>query len=97
MHYLFPFFLYIYHICIPQAQVLTRGGCVTEFADPKLQGNYSVEAFDFTLHLALSCTALNQKRPSMEQVVKRLEQALLISTTKISSIETQVDNPFIPI
>ncbi|KAF7819612.1 putative receptor-like protein kinase [Senna tora] len=67
------------------ARALTRGGCITEFADPKLQGEYSEEAFDFTLHLALSCTALDRKRPSMEEVVTRLQEALLISTRNRNS------------
>ncbi|XP_061353741.1 probable receptor-like protein kinase At5g18500 [Gastrolobium bilobum] len=79
------------------AKVLTRGGSITEFADPKLQGEYSEEAFDFTLQLALSCTALNQQRPSMEQVVKRLEEALLISKGRmVSTTETPADNKSIP-
>ncbi|KAF8390386.1 hypothetical protein HHK36_024912 [Tetracentron sinense] len=62
------------------AKFLTRGGNITEFADPKLNGEYSVEAFDLTLKLALSCTSLKQQRPSMEQVVIGLEKALDIST-----------------
>ncbi|KAJ1379113.1 Serine/Threonine kinase family protein [Sesbania bispinosa] len=75
------------------AKTLTRDGSITEFADPKLQGDYSEEAFDFTLELALSCTALNQQRPSMEQVVKKLEEALLISKGwKVSTTETPEDN-----
>ncbi|XP_073221239.1 probable receptor-like protein kinase At5g18500 [Cicer arietinum] len=61
------------------AKSLSRNGSIAEFADPRLEGEYSEEAFDLTLHLALSCTALNQQRPSMEQVVKRLEEALFIS------------------
>ncbi|KAA8533137.1 hypothetical protein F0562_033330 [Nyssa sinensis] len=61
------------------AKVLTRGGNITEFSDPKLNGEYSVEAFELTLKLALSCTGLKQQRPSMEQVVSRLENALAIS------------------
>ncbi|XP_059650422.1 probable serine/threonine-protein kinase PBL1 [Cornus florida] len=63
------------------AKVLTRGGNITEFADSKLNGEYSVEAFAFILKLALSCTGPKQQRPSMEQVVARLEKALDISTT----------------
>ncbi|KAF8399276.1 hypothetical protein HHK36_015141 [Tetracentron sinense] len=62
------------------AKILTRGGNVKEFADPKLHGEYSTEAFDLTLKLALSCTTLKQQRPTMEQVVIRLEKALDIST-----------------
>ncbi|KAK2990843.1 hypothetical protein RJ640_016161 [Escallonia rubra] len=62
------------------AKMLTRGGNIAEFADPKLGGVYSVEAFELTLKLALSCTGLKQQRPSMEQVVVRLDKALDIST-----------------
>ncbi|KAJ1376054.1 Serine/threonine-protein kinase, active site [Sesbania bispinosa] len=75
------------------AKALTRDGSITEFADPKLQGDYSEEAFDFTLKLALSCTSLNQHHPSMEQVLKKLEEALLISKGwKVSTTETPEDN-----
>lgn len=82
---------------ISQAKALTRDGRITVFADPKLQGKYSKEAFDFTLQLALSCTALNQKRPSMEQVVKRLEEALLISIGRnVSTTEISVDKIYNP-
>ncbi|KAL5582529.1 hypothetical protein UlMin_014971 [Ulmus minor] len=62
------------------AKALTRGGNVTEFADPKLEGEYSAEAFVLTLQLALSCTTLKRQRPSMEQIVEKLEEALDIST-----------------
>ncbi|XP_052173874.1 probable LRR receptor-like serine/threonine-protein kinase At1g67720 [Diospyros lotus] len=61
------------------AKVLTRGGKITDFADPKLNGEYSIEAFELVLKLALSCTGLKQQRPSMEEVVVRLEKALDIS------------------
>lgn len=61
-----------------------RGGKISEFADPKLNGEYSAEAFDLILKLALSCTGLKQQRPSMEQVVSRLEKALDISQSKFS-------------
>ncbi|KAI4350742.1 hypothetical protein L6164_005163 [Bauhinia variegata] len=75
------------------AKALTLGGSISEFADPKLEGEYSEEAFDFTVQLALSCTALNQQRPSMEQVFRKLEEALLISTMrKVSTTETSVEN-----
>ncbi|KAF3444679.1 hypothetical protein FNV43_RR14372 [Rhamnella rubrinervis] len=66
------------------AKVLTRGGNITEFADPKLEGKYPAEAFTLTLRLALSCTALNQRRPSMEQIVEKLKEALNISTRRTS-------------
>jgi hypothetical protein len=67
------------HFFGSQARILTRGGDITEFADPKLNGEYSVEAFELILKLALSCTGLKQQRPSMEQVVSRLDKALEIS------------------
>ncbi|GKV22859.1 hypothetical protein SLEP1_g32678 [Rubroshorea leprosula] len=57
---------------------LSKEGDTTEFADPKLNGDYSKEAFDLVLDLALSCTGRKQERPSMEQVVLRLEKALEI-------------------
>ncbi|XP_041011291.1 probable receptor-like protein kinase At5g59700 [Juglans microcarpa x Juglans regia] len=61
------------------ARSLTRGADITEFADPKLNGEYSEEAFGLILKLALSCTGLKQQRPSIEQVVSGLEEALEIS------------------
>ncbi|XP_059624723.1 leucine-rich repeat receptor-like serine/threonine-protein kinase At2g14510 [Cornus florida] len=68
------------------AKSFSRVGSIsTGFADPKLDGNYSAEAFDLTLKLALSCTALRQHRPSMEQVVIQLKEALDISTKASSS------------
>ncbi|KAJ0053307.1 hypothetical protein Pint_02681 [Pistacia integerrima] len=80
-----------------KAKVLTRGGSIIEFADPKLNGEYSAEAFDVTLRLALSCTALKQQRPSMEQVVLTLEKALDITTTaKVSTPETSTDQFYTP-
>lgn len=54
---------------------------MTEFADPNLADEYSFEAFVLVFKLALSCTGLKHQRPSMEQVVGQLEQALDISTT----------------
>ncbi|KAJ0038733.1 hypothetical protein Pint_23008 [Pistacia integerrima] len=68
-----------------EAKFHMRGGNISEFADPKLNGEYSVEAFKLVLELALSCTGLKQQRPSMEQVVLRLEKAHDVSnTSKIS-------------
>ncbi|KAE8682420.1 putative UDP-Glycosyltransferase superfamily protein [Hibiscus syriacus] len=58
---------------------------VEEFADPKLEGEYSVEAFEITFKLALLCTSVKQQRPTMEQVVVSLEKALHISTSQNSS------------
>uniref|UniRef100_A0A7N0U0W6 Protein kinase domain-containing protein n=1 Tax=Kalanchoe fedtschenkoi TaxID=63787 RepID=A0A7N0U0W6_KALFE len=57
------------------AKLVTRGGNISEFADPKLGGEYTAEAFDMVLKLALSCTGIKQQRPSMGQVVARLEKA----------------------
>uniref|UniRef100_A0A2C9U894 Protein kinase domain-containing protein n=1 Tax=Manihot esculenta TaxID=3983 RepID=A0A2C9U894_MANES len=62
------------------AKCLTRGGSIIDFADPKLDGEYSAEAFVLTFELALSCTALQQQRPSMDRVVAQLEEALNAST-----------------
>ncbi|XP_062106818.1 probable LRR receptor-like serine/threonine-protein kinase At1g07650 isoform X2 [Humulus lupulus] len=71
------------------AKVLSRDGKITEFADPKLEGAYSAEAFVLVLELALSCTALKTQRPSMEQIVSKLEGALDKSTrAKVSTPET---------
>nr|CAB3484787.1 unnamed protein product [Digitaria exilis] len=61
------------------ASTLIQDGNVLEFADPRLNGEYSTEAFDLSLKLALSCTGHKKQRPSMEQVVSRLEKALEIS------------------
>ncbi|XP_038693657.1 probable LRR receptor-like serine/threonine-protein kinase RKF3 [Tripterygium wilfordii] len=69
------------------AKFLTRGGNITDFADPKLNGEYSKEAFDLVVKLALLCTGIKKDRPSMEQVVLRLEKALNISTQQNSYID----------
>ncbi|KAK8627377.1 hypothetical protein V6N13_134989 [Hibiscus sabdariffa] len=60
------------------ARKLSRDGDISKFADPKLNGEYSLEAFDIVLKLALSCIGIKQERPSMEQVVVRLHKALLV-------------------
>ncbi|XP_055810283.1 receptor-like protein kinase ANXUR1 [Solanum dulcamara] len=62
------------------AKNLIKGGNIKEFADPKLEGKFSMEAFELVLKLALSSIGLKQKRPSMEQVVVKLEEALDLST-----------------
>ncbi|XP_048433591.1 proline-rich receptor-like protein kinase PERK3 [Pyrus x bretschneideri] len=78
-----------------QAKVLNRDGSINEFADPKLDGEYSEEAFNLTLQLALSCTALKQQRPSMQQIVVRLQEAHDISThAKASTPEDSPDASF---
>lgn len=65
--------------CRSQASTLIQDGNVSEFADPRLNGEYLTEAFDLSLKLALLCTGHKKQRPSMEQVVSRLEKALEIS------------------
>lgn len=75
----------MFRVFVLQARALTKGGDATDFADPKLNGEYSVEAFDLVFNLALSCTGLKLQRPSMEQVVSKLERALDISTQKQSA------------
>ncbi|CAH1434029.1 unnamed protein product [Lactuca virosa] len=61
------------------AKMLTRDGSMTEFADPKLNGDYSFKAFECMINLAVSCIGMKQQRPSMEQVVAGVEKALDIS------------------
>ncbi|KAJ0763269.1 putative protein kinase RLK-Pelle-URK-2 family [Helianthus annuus] len=61
------------------AMTLTKAGSMTEFADPKLKGDYSLKAFEFIINLAISCIGMKQQRPSMEQVVAGLEKALDMS------------------
>ncbi|XP_038999694.1 probable receptor-like protein kinase At2g39360 [Hibiscus syriacus] len=61
------------------ARKLTRDGDISKFADPKLNGEYSLEAFDIVLKLALLCIGIKQERPSMEQAVVRLHKALHIT------------------
>ncbi|KAI4382597.1 hypothetical protein MLD38_008542 [Melastoma candidum] len=68
------------------AKVLTRGGSIAEFADPKINGEYTAEGFDLVLKLALSCTGLKQQRPSMEKVVSKLEHVLELSTKNKSPV-----------
>ncbi|PSS26857.1 Receptor-like protein kinase precursor [Actinidia chinensis var. chinensis] len=73
------------------AKSVTRGGNITGFADPKLNGDYSSEAFEVVFKLALLCIGLKQQRPTMEQVVVRLEKAL-----DISVIVDPINPHFIP-
>ncbi|XP_076900520.1 putative serine/threonine-protein kinase PBL21 [Bidens hawaiensis] len=61
------------------ARTLTKGGSTTEFADPKLKGDYPLKAFEFVINLAIACIGSKQQRPSMEQVVAGLEKALDMS------------------
>lgn len=71
-----------------QAKNLRKGGDIAEFADPKLDGEYSMEAFEIVLKLALYCTGIKQQRPSMEKVVAVLEKAHLISITANDSLDS---------
>lgn len=59
---------------------------MSEFADPKLNREYPMEAFELVLKLALSCTGLKQERPSMEKVASKLEIALGMSTQMSSTV-----------
>ncbi|CAJ1940093.1 unnamed protein product [Sphenostylis stenocarpa] len=61
------------------AKDAVRGSDISDFADPKLKGEYSVEAFNMVLKLALSCIGDKRRRPSIEQVLYSLEKALDIS------------------
>ncbi|KAK4845642.1 hypothetical protein QYF36_007419 [Acer negundo] len=79
------------------AKFLTRDGSTKGLVDPKLEGEFSVEAFDLTLGLALSCTAVKQQRPSMEEVVATLEKALDKTTNaKASTPGTSPNLPSTP-
>ncbi|XP_057774610.1 putative L-type lectin-domain containing receptor kinase V.2 [Salvia miltiorrhiza] len=62
-----------------KAKILRKGGDVTQFADPKLNGEYPLEGFEMILKLALCCTGLKHQRPSMETVLPLLHKAHLIS------------------
>ncbi|KAK7361895.1 hypothetical protein VNO77_03986 [Canavalia gladiata] len=62
------------------ARDIARGSDVSEFVDPKLKGEVSVEAFDMVLKLALSCIGLKRQRPSIDQVLYNLAKALDISS-----------------
>ncbi|KAG6501720.1 probable receptor-like protein kinase At1g30570 [Zingiber officinale] len=69
-------------------RMLTEGGALSNCADPKLEGEYSPEAFELALKLALSCLAHKQQRPKMAEVVASLEKALEISnrTMEMSAV-----------
>ncbi|KAL2344319.1 hypothetical protein Fmac_005604 [Flemingia macrophylla] len=57
------------------ARDVLGGGDISEFADPKLKGEYSVEAFGIVLNVALSCIGLKRQRLSIGQVLCSLEKA----------------------
>ncbi|CAN4079264.1 unnamed protein product [Withania somnifera] len=61
------------------ARMLNKERRTMEFVDPKLHGDYSIEAFELTLELAISCIASKQQRPSIEKVVDKLETALALT------------------
>ncbi|KAL0350991.1 UNVERIFIED_CONTAM: putative receptor-like protein kinase [Sesamum radiatum] len=60
-------------------QNLLEKGSAAEFADPNLNGEYPVEAFGSVFELALLCTGHKRERPSVTQVIMKLEEALSIS------------------
>nr|GMC59378.1 probable receptor-like protein kinase At5g18500 [Ipomoea batatas] len=59
--------------------ISTREGSTIGFVDPRLHGEYSVEAFEATFDLALACTAPTHQRPCIKEVVTKLEEVLAIS------------------
>ncbi|KAL9157580.1 hypothetical protein ABFS82_08G013700 [Erythranthe guttata] len=61
------------------AKSVTKNRKIVEFADPNLHGEYSMEAFRLVFELAISCTGDKLKRPSINEVVTKLEDALGIS------------------
>ncbi|XP_047263540.1 probable serine/threonine-protein kinase At1g01540 isoform X1 [Capsicum annuum] len=67
------------------AKSLMRERRAMEFVDPKLHGDYSSNAFQLTLELAISCIAPKQQRPSSEKVVDKLEKALAITRREKTS------------
>ncbi|KAM3363952.1 putative serine/threonine-protein kinase isoform X1 [Capsicum galapagoense] len=67
------------------AKSLMRERRAMEFVDPKLHGDYSSDAFQLTLELAISCIAPKQQRPSSEKVVDKLEKALAITRREKTS------------
>ncbi|PHT34177.1 hypothetical protein CQW23_25977 [Capsicum baccatum] len=69
------------------AKNLTKGGNIKEFADPKLEGKFSMVEFELVFKIALSSIGLKQQRPSMEQVVIKLEEALDLAT-RIESVHS---------
>ncbi|GMY13396.1 probable receptor-like protein kinase At1g30570 [Fagus crenata] len=78
-----------------KAKVHSRSGSIAEFSNTKLDGEYSTEAFDLILQLAVSCTSLKKQRQSMEQVAERLEEALDISTrAKACTPQTMPEQSF---
>ncbi|KAK4417747.1 Receptor-like protein kinase ANXUR2 [Sesamum alatum] len=74
------------------AKSFMEKGSVAEFADPNLNGEYSVEAFGSVFELALLCIGHKRERPSITRVIVKLEEALSISMrTKAPSPHTTPD------
>ncbi|KAG5624374.1 hypothetical protein H5410_009592 [Solanum commersonii] len=82
------------------AKSLLRERRAVDFVDPKLHGDYSTDAFQLTLELAIyystdafqltlelaiSCIAPKQQRPSIENVIDKLEEALAITRREKAS------------
>ncbi|KAG8384808.1 hypothetical protein BUALT_Bualt04G0156900 [Buddleja alternifolia] len=65
--------------------VMKKGGMI-EFADPNLNGEYPIEAFRLVFELSLLCIGDKRKRPSIQQVTVKLEEALSISMRMKASI-----------
>ncbi|KAL0450646.1 UNVERIFIED_CONTAM: Nodulation receptor kinase [Sesamum latifolium] len=61
------------------AKSVMEKGSVAEFADPNLNGEYSVEAFGSIFELALLCIGHKRERPNIAQIIVKLEEALSIS------------------
>ncbi|XP_076897447.1 putative receptor-like protein kinase At5g18500 [Bidens hawaiensis] len=73
---------------VRMAKSLTRSGSIVGFADPKLEGEYSTEAFEIMFKLAMSCTGFKQERPTTGQVVETLEKAHEISVRVMAARTT---------
>ncbi|KAI0512213.1 hypothetical protein KFK09_012851 [Dendrobium nobile] len=61
------------------AKTVMNGGNTEEFVDLRMNGEFSMEAFNLVLKVAISCTAHRLQRPSMGDVIKKLEKGLEIS------------------
>ncbi|KAH9304121.1 hypothetical protein KI387_008525, partial [Taxus chinensis] len=62
------------------ARMVSRTGNIFDFADTKLNGYYSTDAFKLVLKTALQCTSASKlKRVGMKNILSELEEALEIS------------------
>eukprot|EP01018_Ginkgo_biloba_P033843 Gb_23644 [translate_table: standard] len=60
----------------------SKGGDVSTFADPRLNGNYSTEAFVSVLRIGVLCTASTKReRPPMHDVLQYLEEAKKVNSS----------------